>query len=132
METFSCASFCPTVRWNRIFPAAPACVCSTRGGLRGTRHASVSSNMTSSGLHLSRQQFLSLIHSCNGINQTAANPRSPILGFGSCGGVPPPLAPSEGNMTSRFVRPLCALFFHGFTGRTTAGTGGYVCERGFG
>lgn len=41
--------------------------------------------MTSSGLHLSRQQFFPLIHSCNEINQATANPRSPILGFGSCG-----------------------------------------------
>lgn len=40
--------------------------------------------MTSSGLHLSRQQFFPLIHSCNEINQATANPRSPISRFGSC------------------------------------------------
>lgn len=54
------------------------------GGLGRTRHTSVSSDMTSSGLHLSRQQFFPLIHSCNEISQATANPRSPILGFGSC------------------------------------------------
>lgn len=54
------------------------------GGLGRTRHYSVSSDMTSSGLYLSRQQFFPLIHSSNEINQATANPRSPILGFASC------------------------------------------------
>lgn len=45
------------------------------GGLAGTRHTSVSSDMTSSGLRLSRQQFFPLIHSCNEINQANSKSR---------------------------------------------------------
>lgn len=70
------------------------------GGLAGPRHTSVSSDMTSSGLHLSRQQFFPLIHSCNEINQ--ANSKSKEFNPGiwqlRCG----PSA-REGNMTRRLV-----------------------------
>lgn len=45
------------------------------GGLAGTRHTSVSSDMTSSGLRLSRQQFFPLIHSCNEINRANSKSR---------------------------------------------------------
>lgn len=60
---------------HRIFHDGSSKVCCVEGGLSGTRHTSVSSDMTSSGLRLSRQQFFPLIHSCNEINQANSKSR---------------------------------------------------------